>query len=240
MARALVPLKDLVQAKTRLAGLLCPSERRALTQAMLEDVLQVLTTHPEIKQVILLSDDPSAPLLARQWGLLHWPESKAGGSGLNAVAARASELLLGDAEGPLLVLHADLPLLGADDISAVLAEQARTGGLVIGCDRHGDGTNLLAFGRPGMPRFQFGPGSCGKHLDAARQAGIAVEVLRRSGLALDVDEPQDLAQLLAAFAAGAGRRTRELLVDTAVGRRLDLALATLASASGEELAGAQG
>ena len=77
-------------------------------------------------------------------------------------------------------------------------------------------------------------------ITTALQAGIAVEVLRRSGLALDVDEPQDLAQLLAAFAAGAGRRTRELLVDTAVGRRLDLALATLASASGEELAGAQG
>ena len=39
MAQALLPLKDLVQAKTRLGGLLRPSERRALAQAMAEDVL---------------------------------------------------------------------------------------------------------------------------------------------------------------------------------------------------------
>ena len=42
MAQALVPLKDLVQAKSRLSGLLRPSERRALAQAMAEDVLAVL------------------------------------------------------------------------------------------------------------------------------------------------------------------------------------------------------
>ena len=34
MTQALVPLKDLVEAKSRLSGLLRPSERRALAQAM--------------------------------------------------------------------------------------------------------------------------------------------------------------------------------------------------------------
>ena len=94
MAQALVPLKDLVQAKTRLAGLLRPSERRALAQAMLEDVLQVLAGHPRIRRVTLLSDDPAAPLLARQWGLEHWPQSQREGSGLNEELSRASERLL--------------------------------------------------------------------------------------------------------------------------------------------------
>ncbi len=40
---ALLPLKDLVQAKTRLGGVLASHERRALAQAMAEDVLAALT-----------------------------------------------------------------------------------------------------------------------------------------------------------------------------------------------------
>ena len=43
MAQALVPLKDLVLAKTRLSGVLTSVERRALAQAMVEDVLDVLS-----------------------------------------------------------------------------------------------------------------------------------------------------------------------------------------------------
>ncbi len=34
MAQALVPLKDLVQAKSRLTGLMSPAERRGIVQGM--------------------------------------------------------------------------------------------------------------------------------------------------------------------------------------------------------------
>lgn len=230
MAQALVPLKDLVQAKTRLAGLLRPSERRALAQAMLEDVLQVLTAHPGIERVTLLSDDPAAPMLARQWGLEHWPEGEYGGSGLNEVLSRASEQLLQAAASecePLLVLHADLPLLGGDDITAVLEYHGQDDGLIIGCDHQGTGTNLLAFGRHSMPRFCFGPDSCAQHLAAARQAGITARLLHRAGIALDVDEGRDIAALLAVFPAAQGKYTQALLNGTPLGGRISLALAPL-------------
>jgi len=69
MAQALVPLKDLVQAKSRLAGLLRPSERRALAQAMVEDVLSVLSRHKDIVRVTLVSDDPGARHCAGHSGL---------------------------------------------------------------------------------------------------------------------------------------------------------------------------
>ncbi|MFC1578812.1 2-phospho-L-lactate guanylyltransferase [Pseudomonadota bacterium] len=228
MPQALVPLKDLVQAKTRLAGLLRPSERRALAQAMLEDVLQVLTGHPHIERVTLLSDDPAAPLLARQWGVDHWPEGEHGGCGLNQVVSRASEQLLQDRAEPLLVLHADLPLLTSGDISAVLASYGDKGGLVIGSDNRGTGTNLLAFGRVSMPRFCFGPDSCARHLAAARQAAIAARIIQRAGIALDVDEPRDLAELLAALPDVEGGHTKALLDATTLGGRISLALASLA------------
>jgi 2-phospho-L-lactate guanylyltransferase len=228
MVQALVPLKDLVQAKTRLAGLLRPSERRALAQAMAEDVLEALASHPRVDRITLVSDDPTAPLLAARYRTHCWTENELGCRGLNAVVAQASGRLLNRSGGPLLVLHADLPLLSGADISAVLARLAGRGGLLVGCDRAGTGTNLLAFDTPAPPPFHFGEGSCRRHIEAARAAGLPTTLLRRDGIALDVDEPADLAVLLDAFAAGeGGGHTVALLRGTPLGERVGLALDSL-------------
>lgn len=228
MAQALVPLKDLVQAKTRLAGLLSPSERRALTQAMLEDVLAVLAAHPAIAGVTLLSDDPAAHLLAAQYGAVHWPESEMGCRGLNAVLQSSSRRLLAEREQPLLLLHADLPLLCEEDISAVLAARHENSGLVVGCDRHGVGTNLLCFDAASAPSFCFGADSCARHLAAARDQGIAATLLRRAGVGLDVDEPRDLELLSAQLDAIAAGHTAALMRRTGLGARISMALGSLA------------
>ena len=228
MAQALVPLKDLVQAKSRLGGLLRPSERRALAQAMVEDVLAVLASHPRIVRVTLVSDDPGAAMLAASYGIDCWTERSLGCNGLNAVVQRASERLLASAvDDTLLVLHGDLPLLRAEDISCVLQTQQATGALVIGCDRHGRGTNLLAFEAGQLPRFCFGVDSCARHLAAARDAGVSAQVLHRSGIALDVDEPADVAVLMAGLDGAGASQTCELLYGTPLGARIELAVATL-------------
>jgi 2-phospho-L-lactate guanylyltransferase (CobY/MobA/RfbA family) len=90
----------------------------------------------------------------------------------------ASERLLAGGEHPLIVLHADLPLLAHDDISAVLDAQQAQRGLVIGSDRQGRGTNLLAFDATAMPHFCFGADSCAAHAASARDAGIPVTLLQ--------------------------------------------------------------
>lgn len=228
LVQALVLLKDLVQAKTRLAGLLAPSERRALAQAMLEDVLAALAAHPEITAITLLSDDPSAHLLAAQYGADHWVESELGCRGLNAVAGSASARLLHQCRQPVLLVHADLPLLSGADISAVLAARRDNGGLVVGCDRHGRGTNLLCFDAAGAPEFCFGADSCARHLAAARGRGIPASVLRRAGIGLDVDEPDDLALLLRQQDLPANGHTAALLLGAGLGARIGLALDSLA------------
>lgn len=230
MAQALVPLKDLVRAKTRLSGVLSPSQRRALAQAMVEDVLALLRAHPLIDGINLVSDDPSAHLLAGQYGARHWPESELGCSGLNNIIGSASRRLLAQSGQPLLVLHADLPLLGLADVSAMLATRERTGGLVVGSDRHGKGTNMLCFDATAMPAFCFGKDSCQRHLAAAQAQGIAGCSVNRPGIGLDVDEPQDLAMLLSSLDGKAGSRTAELLLDGELGARIEAALGSLQSA----------
>lgn len=232
MAQALLPLKDLVQAKTRLSGLLRPSERRALAQAMAEDVLAVLAQHEEIAQITLVSDDPSAELLARKYGTDCWSESSLACRGLNPLIQSASERLLASGEQqPLLVLHCDLPLLSADDISAVLASQRALDGLVVGCDRHGSGTNLLAFGASTVPHFCFGVNSCTGHVASAQGAGFPAQILQRSGIAVDVDEPTDLKCVMDRLHLRPSSKTAALLHNTELGGRIKLALTTMTGSS---------
>ena len=235
MAQALVPLKDLAEAKTRLAGVLRPTQRRALAQAMVEDVLSVLSAHPQIGRVTLVSDDPCASLLASRYAIDSWSEQSLDGArGLNSVVRAASERLLARATGPLLVLHADLPLLSGGDISAVLRRQEVSRGLVIACDRHGTGSNVLAFDSASMPRFCFGADSCPRHLAVARDAGFPATVVQRPGTAIDVDDARDIAALLQVYAQPSGgrasTRTADLLNSDGLGARLAHTLATLAQA----------
>lgn len=234
LAQALVPLKDLVQAKTRLAGLLDPSQRRALAQAMVEDVLAVLAAHPEIRRTTLVSDDPGAGLLAEKYGVDYLPESSLGCRGLNAVVQRASEQLLAKDESPLVVLHGDLPLLSYHDISVVLQAQRQLSGLVVACDRQGRGTNLLAFAASCAPRFRFGPDSCARHLAWAHSAAIPVRVLQRPGIGLDIDEAADLKVLMASPRSEPRSKTLALLGDGELAARLALALATLPEESPQQ------
>jgi 2-phospho-L-lactate guanylyltransferase len=226
MAQALVPLKDLVQAKTRLAGLLTPSERRALAQAMLEDVLHVLQKHPALQRVTLVSDDPAASLIAQRYGAEHLEETTLMAPGLNPVIEAATDRLCDTVAGPMIVLHADLPLLDAADISAVIQRYESTGGLVIGCDRHRRGTNLLAFGTDSRPRFCFGKDSYALHCRAARDKGVRPHEIFRPGIALDLDEAQDLLELMRRLPK-AGERTRALLAANDLGKRLSVALTAL-------------
>lgn len=232
MAQALLPLKDLVQAKTRLAGLLRPSERRALAQAMAEDVLAVLAAHPDIARITLVSDDPGAELLARKYAADWWPERTLGCRGLNPLMQCASERLLANGEEPLIVLHADLPLLAPDDITAVLAAQRALRGLVIGSDRQGRGTNLLCFDAAALPRFCFGVDSCDAHAASARESGIPVTVLQRPGMGADVDSPADLRCVMERLRQNPRGNTAALLLDTPLGARVALALATIAGDAG--------
>ncbi len=232
MAQALIPLKDLTLAKTRLAGLLAPGERRTLARAMLEDVLGVLCAHPAVERVTLLSDDPGASDLCRIHGIDFLREGELGVRGLNPALQAAASALAPARDDSLLVLHADLPLLEPGDISAACALHAERGGLVIGGDRHGRGTNLLLCGASRVPEFRFGADSFKRHCDWARTAGVACSVLARRGTGFDVDEADDLRELLSMATGERARHTLQALADSNLSARLQPAPA---SAAGKQL-----
>lgn len=193
MTWALLPLKDLVQAKTRLAGVLTPSERRALAQAMVEDVLTVLITVDELEGVLLVSDDPAAQMLARHYGVDLVEERQLGCRGLNEAVAAGVACLLERGVKDVMVLHTDLPLLAGTDIQAALEAYAQTDtDLLIAPDGAGEGTNLMIFPAGDPPQFQYGEGSCPAHQADAIARGQRVGLIHRANLQCDVDSAADV------------------------------------------------
>ncbi len=172
---AIVPLKGGSERKSRLSARLSPEARAALADHMFRRTLTRLHAVDAIDTVLVLS--PHAPGAG-----VGWIEDR--GRGLNAElqAARAT------IAGPLLVIHADLPLVGASDIARLL-ERAAAKGVGIAPDRHGAGTNALALATDAPFRFAFGDNSFARHRHGA---GGDAAVVRRWRLALDVDMPEDL------------------------------------------------
>lgn len=187
---AIVPVRALEGAKSRLGEALGVSERRDLVTRLLGRTLAALAGVAGVERTIVVSGDEAVLALARRAGTSVVPLRQRG-TGLNPglEEARAVALELGAAS--LLVLPADL----ADPATAALAGllAARPGGpsVVLAPDRHGEGTNALLLTPPGAIGFSFGPGSRAAHRAAAAAAGIAY--LEREGpLALDLDTPEDL------------------------------------------------
>ncbi|WP_279253197.1 5-amino-6-(D-ribitylamino)uracil--L-tyrosine 4-hydroxyphenyl transferase CofH [Candidatus Seongchinamella marina] len=218
LVHALVPLKTLGEAKSRLAGVLLPAERSSLVAAMVRDVLQVLCRHPEVEAISLVSEDPQVQVIAEAFGVGFIAEGELQVSGLNAVIDAAASQLARTGAERLLVLHGDIPTLGSDDLSNVLATLKARGGLVIGTDHDGVGTNLLAFAVNDMPQFHFGEGSCDLHHAWAEKAGLPVAVIKQPGIALDIDDPMDLVQLLGE--ANAGTHTHAYLQESKLAARV--------------------
>lgn len=183
---AVVPAKTFSLAKSRLALVLSPEQRAALAARMLDRVLGVLGQSRGLDGVLVVSDDEEVAAFARLRGaepVIHAP-------GLGASVAAGARRVLGRGQG-VLVLMADLATLSRDDVDETLAIAADH--VVIAPDRHDDGTSALAFQAGHAIPTRFGePGSFLLHQSEARRLGLPAAILRRPGLALDIDTPDDL------------------------------------------------
>jgi len=178
---ALVPIKPAGARKTRLAGRLTPAERDRLSEAMFRHVLGVLQRVTLVGRTAVLcaGDGPGG-------AVLHIRDE---GRGLNAELEAARALCGGR---HVVVLHADLPFVIEAEIAALL-RGAGADGAALSPDRHGAGTNAIALAGAGAFGFAFGEASLARHL-----ARPGTRMIRRRGLALDVDTPADLELALAA------------------------------------------
>jgi 2-phospho-L-lactate guanylyltransferase len=187
---AIVPVKPLRRGKSRLSGTLTEDERTVLNQELLEHTLKVLSNLKELAQVLVVSRDPHALTIARNHGAKTVQED--GQPHLNTALARATVMAQVHSIRGILVLPADLPLLTADDVRALIDRAAKPPVVVIAPDRHGKGTNALLMVPAGQIEYDFGEGSFKRHCDRAKKSGARLEILELPSLGLDLDLPEDL------------------------------------------------
>lgn len=193
MIWALVPVKPLLLGKSRLAGAVPPAARSAMNRLLLEHTLSVIRETRGIAETMVISRDPEALAIAREFEARTLLEH--GGSLLNTALERATSVVSAYKLPGLLVLPADLPLLSVGDLEVMLDSAGAPPAVVVAPDRHETGTNALLIMPPGKISFSFGPDSFAVHCRSAKAAGAQLAIVRRVGLALDLDLPEDLALL---------------------------------------------
>ncbi len=189
---AVVPLRGLESAKTRLAPELDAEERLALVMEMAERTLAACRDAASLAGVVLVTLDPAAARLAEAYGARTIVQRL---PGLNAAIREGRSLALEAGATAILVLPIDLPLVSADALDAVVtaasAAEAAAGIVAAVPERHGTGTNLLLVAPAEAIDPAFGPDSRRLHEAAARAA--AMPWLELGGpLTLDVDTFSDL------------------------------------------------
>ena len=76
---AVLPIKQLANAKQRLRGVLDDEQRRGLFKAMVEDVLEAVTVCPSIDRAIVVTSDDEVSALAHYYGVEVRPEPDVAG-----------------------------------------------------------------------------------------------------------------------------------------------------------------
>jgi 2-phospho-L-lactate guanylyltransferase len=195
-------MKELSQAKMRLADVLDRHERADLALAMLTDVITACTESECFDVIAVISNDSEVHWHAREHGAKPLAEP-ATLSGLNEGLTFGQRYLARRvAVEELVIVPADIPLVRAVDICTVVNAIGGAAPLAAVVRSRDNGTNALAMRPPEALPMRFGRGSADAHIEAARSDGVAVIELALDRMAFDVDAPEDL-DALASMQVGA-------------------------------------
>jgi len=189
---ALVPIRGLETAKTRLGEDLDAEERVELVTRLLRGTLRATRDARRIAGTIVVTMDPDAAGVAKELRAIGLVERA---PGLNEAIVAARSVAAARGATAILVLPADLPAVTAAAVDEVLERAGGFGpapGLVVLVpDRHGLGTNALLVSPANAIEPAFGESSRSAHAARAATAGARYEELD-GPLSLDLDTPADL------------------------------------------------
>ena len=189
--RALIPVKALGEAKSRLARHLTLTQRKNLVLDMLHHVIYVLHQSNILEQITVVSPDTHVLEYAQTWGARALIEELPGHNAALHVAALQEQEAGTTA---LLTIAADLPLLQSSDICALIERSMRYP-VVLAASCDGTGTNAILVRPPLALPYLFGANSLQRYVQAAKEWQLDSNIYKSDGLALDIDTIDDLNDL---------------------------------------------
>ena len=200
MDAGVLPVKRLVEAKSRLAGHFDAGERSAIARALVQDALD-LCRAVDFLQWWIVSDDDEVLEMAR---LRRLEVVRDPGTGLNAAVESALAAAVAAAATSATVVPADVPLAQRDDLAHVVASGKGVDVVVVPAAPDG-GTNALYLSPPYALRPRFGPDSLQGHVAQADRLCLRASVLTLPRLALDIDTFEDVRAFLDTSSMGSTR-----------------------------------
>jgi 2-phospho-L-lactate guanylyltransferase len=183
----IIPAKPFHSDKTRLASLLGVDARAALSRRLFGRVLDAaLGTFPADRFLIVTKDQLLLALMRGQ-GLQALEDAD---GGVNPALALGCRHAAERGARSIVMLSADLPHVTTADVAALRGAISDGPGCVLAPDEQEQSTNALALAPPDPDFFQFGPDCFQAHIAAAKTRQLPVRVLRRPGLAVDIDTPE--------------------------------------------------
>jgi 2-phospho-L-lactate guanylyltransferase len=191
---AVVPVKEFARAKQRLAALLSPRMRQQLAAAMFEDVLDALSAARGLAGIVVVTVEPAAAAIAQRYRATVWTEGARDGH-TGAVTAAAHRLAANGSA--MLTMPGDIPRVTVADVASLLTAHAGGAAFSIAPAWDERGSNAILCAPADLVPLRFGPDSFFPHLAAARALGLTPTVIRNDAIALDIDEPAELARFMA-------------------------------------------
>ena len=189
----LIPIKNTSSAKQRQAAVLDQPARTQLAQAMLYDVLSAVHGWKRRPAVGAVTSDPYAIEVAREFGFEVIPDPE--NPGETGAIEMATRVCVDRGEQSTLVLPADIPLVQSWEFEEIMKHVPAEGSVLVPAG-DGRGTNAV-FRRPAnLFPLRFGNDSFLPHRAAAEATGRPSVVLKLPGIAVDIDNPSDLRQLI--------------------------------------------
>ena len=186
----------------RLAGVLTPDQRRQLSLCMLEDILDTLAGCGAVSGITLVSCDTDVMALARAKGVDILDTVTDGGYAADVLKGIGH--ISGKGMDKVLIIPADVPELEERDL--VHLDRVHREGVTLCPAANDGGTNGVVFTPPLAMDLKYGDNSFEEFRREAEQRRVPVNIARPTGLARDMDLPEDLYVLRKQSGANLTRR----------------------------------
>jgi 2-phospho-L-lactate guanylyltransferase len=190
---AVIPIKNLHFAKSRLSNILTPQQRKSLVLYLLNITIKTLKESQFISEIIIVSSDKAIQRFCVKNNLRFIRDSD---NGVNNAVRLADLYCIDNDIDANIIIPQDLPLLSVNEIDEICNISKKYIKCIIICpSKRFDGTNILFRKPPDVIKTFYDDNSYINHLKEALKFNIPIESLDLDKLKLDIDTKEDLIEL---------------------------------------------
>lgn len=190
---AVIPMKSLHSAKSRLSNILTAQQRKNLAMYLLDATIKEIKKSRIISEIIIVSNDKAVKNYSCLNNLKFIKDSE---EGVNKAVILADNYCIDNGINANIVIPHDLPFISAKEIDEICTRSNKYHKCIIICpSKRFDGTNILFRKPPDVIKTHYDDNSYMNHLKEAYKFKIPIESLDIVKLRFDLDTKEDLLEL---------------------------------------------